>query len=249
MSQFGTQPGKRGFNDLTKEYKKSPTVENYVRLRREHPKGEVEISTTGGVEFFSAQEKDLRSQGLDPNLVIRLFDADLEAQAEISLLLLQKIIERDNLHKSGETHIVSRKKVVSDTLINYLIGCALDGMCWTDNLDITRELIVLIKQQLGTLTSQYEIGQKQLNRRSEATWIAAQLLNQGKTPTYRNIGRILEVQASTVMRWFPDGDFVAEAEKTAGFIRKFFPDLLGLAGELKARRRPKEEAEHVGERQ
>src|SRR5580692_9444435 len=112
MSQFGTEPGKSGFNDLTKEYKKSPTIENYVRLRREYPEGEVEVSTTGGVGFLSAQEKDLRSQGLDPDVVIRLFDADLGAQAEISLLLLQKIIERDNLHKSGETHIVSRKKVV-----------------------------------------------------------------------------------------------------------------------------------------
>jgi hypothetical protein len=202
MSQFGTEPGKRGFNDLTREYKESPTIENYVRLRREHPRGEVEISTTGGIEFLSAQEEDLRAQGLDPNVIIRLFDADLEAQAEISLLLLQKLIERDNLHKSGETHIVSRKKVVSDTIINYLIGCALDGMSWADNLEITRELIVLIKQQLGTLTSQYEIEQERLNRRSQAKWIAAQLLNQGKTPTYRNIGRVLGVQASTVMRCF-----------------------------------------------
>jgi hypothetical protein len=249
MSQFGTEPGTSGFNDLTKEYKKSPTIENYVRLRREYPEGEVEVSTTGGVEFLSAQEKDLRSQGLDPDVVIRLFDADLGAQAEISLLLLQKIIERDNLHKSGETHIVSRKKVVSDTLSNYLIGCALDGMSWTDNLEVTRELIVLIKQQLGTLTSQYEIDQERLNRRSQATWIAAQLLNQGKPPTYRNIGRVLGVQASTVMRWFPDGDFIAEAEKLASFIKEFLPDLLRLAGEPKTRRPRKEEADHVGKPQ
>jgi hypothetical protein len=51
MSQFGTEPGKLGFNDLTKEYKKSPTIENYVRLRREYPEGEVEVSTTGGLDF------------------------------------------------------------------------------------------------------------------------------------------------------------------------------------------------------
>jgi hypothetical protein len=246
MSQFGTEPGKSGFNDLTKEYKKSPTIENYVRLRREYPEGEVEVSTTGGVEFLSAREDDLRSQGLDPDVVIRLFDADLGAQAEISLLLLQKVIERDNLHKLGETHIVSRKKVVSDTLINYLIGCGLDGMSWTDNLEITRELIVLIKRQLGTLTSQYEIQQERLNRRSQATWIAAQLLNQGKTPTYRNIGRVLGVQASTVMRWFPDGDFVAEADKFARLIKELLPDLQRLAGDLKTRRARKE-VEHVDE--
>jgi hypothetical protein len=65
-----------------------------------------------------------------------------------------------------------------------MIGCALDGMSWSDNLEIIRELIVLIKQQLRTLNSQYEIEQERLNRRSQAKWIAAQLLNQGKTPTY-----------------------------------------------------------------
>ena len=108
-------------------------------------------------------------------------------------------------------------------------------------------MIVLIKQQLGTLTSQYEIEQGRLYRRSEARWIAAQLLNQGKTPTYRRIGRVLGVQVSTVMRWFPDGDFSAEAEKFAGFIRKFFPDLQRVTSELKARQTPKEEAEHVNE--
>jgi hypothetical protein len=70
MSQFGTEPGKSGFNDLTKEYKKSPTIENYVRLRREHPEGEVEVSTTGGVEFLFAQEKELSSYGLDSKVVV-----------------------------------------------------------------------------------------------------------------------------------------------------------------------------------
>ena len=173
MSQFGTEPGTRGFNDLAKTCKKSPTIENYVRLRREHSKGEVEISTTGGIEFLAAQEKDLGFHGLDPDDVIRLFDADLTAQAEISLSL-------------------SRKKVISDTLIIYLIGCALDAMSWTDNLEITRELIVLIKQQLGALTSQYEIEQERHNRRSQATWIAAELLNQGKSKHVESSAVFLE---------------------------------------------------------
>ena len=61
-------------------------------------------SIAGGLEFLSAQEKDLRTQDLDPDVVIRLFDANLEAQAEISLVLLQKIID-DSLHKAGEAHI------------------------------------------------------------------------------------------------------------------------------------------------
>ena len=51
------------------------------------------------------------------------------------------------------------------------------------------------------------------------------------------------------MRWFPDGDFIAEAEKLASFIKEFLPDLLRLAGEPKTRQPRKEEADHVGEPQ
>jgi hypothetical protein len=136
----------------------------------------------------------------------------------MSLLLLERVIERDNIQRSGETHVVSRKKAISDTLVNYLIGTALDWMSWNDELEISRELIVLIKHQLGTLSSQYEIEQVREERRSQALTVAMQILAKGQTPTYRKVGSALGVQASTIMRWFPDRDFIAEVKAFAGMV-------------------------------
>jgi len=217
MSDFGREPV--GFNAISKEYKASHTVENYVRLRRQRPKEEIEISTTGGIEFVFNFENDLREHGFDPGLICGLLDADPEVQAEISLQLLEMLLERAKLEKSGATHVVSRGKSISDSLVNYLIGCGLDALSWNDDLRITRELIVLIQHQLGVLNSKYEDELETRTKKSNATWVAAQLLAAGKTPTYRNIARAFGVQASTVMRWFPDGDLRTEAERLVPLVK------------------------------
>lgn len=220
MSDFGSDPDGSGFNAISKEYKASPTIENYVRLRRQYPEGEVEIAMSGGIEFLYSQEEELRSHGLDPETVEGFLYADMKAQAELSLCLLEKLIERKKIQKSGETHIVSRKKAISDTLVNYLIASALDGLSWSDNLKISRELIVLIKYQLGSPTSQYEIEEEKREQRREAEWIAMNILAEGRTPTYREIGRALGVQASTVMRWFPKGNFIADMKSFKGSVKE-----------------------------
>lgn len=157
-------------------------------------------------------------------------------QAEVSLRLLEMILERDKLQKSGSTHVVSRGKSISDSLVNYLIALALDALSWNDELEITRELIVLIKHQLGTLNSQYEAELETRTKKTNATWVAAQLLAAGKTPTYRTIARAFGVQASTVMRWFPEGDFIAEAENLVPLVKDLLPKARKSAQDRKVAR-------------
>lgn len=229
MADFGTEAGKPGFNEITKQYKASPTIENYVRLRRQYPEGEIEIATTGGIEFLFSQEKQLISYGISPRTVARVLDADLDAQADLSLKLLEQVIERKEKEKSGETHIVSRKHAISDTFVNYLITEALDALSWNDELEISRELIVLIKHQLGSISSQYEAEVERRTKTSQARLIAAQIVARGETPTYRKIGRIMSIQASTVMRWFPDGTFISEAKELAEALKHF-----GFMGKLES---------------
>jgi len=219
MSNFGSEKEGSGFNRISKEYKAAPTIENYVRLRRQQPNEEIEIATSGGIEFLFSFEEELRSQGFDPLLICGLLDADATEHSEVSLRLLEMLIERKRLEQSGTTHIVSRQKAISDTLVNYLIGCALDSLSWNDELMISRDLIVLIKHQLGALTSQYEVELEKRTKRSNAKWIAAQILAAGRRPTYRNIGHALGVQASTVMRWFPKGDFITEAKRLVPLVK------------------------------
>lgn len=220
MSGFGSDPRKSGFNEITKEYKASPTIENYVRLRRQNPDEELEIATTGGIEFLFHAEQELLSHGISPGTVAGVLDADLDAQSKLSLKLLALLIERRERQKSGATHTVSRKEAISDTLVNYLIGASLDALSWNDELEISRELIVLIKHQLGSLSSAYEFELDKREKVTQAKWIAAQFIAKGEIPTYRQIGRVLGVQASTVMRWFPDGTFISEAKALAKMIEE-----------------------------
>ena len=112
------------------------------------------------LNFCFPKQKKLRSHGLDPNLIEGFIIGEIESQPEVSLLLLELLIDRDRIQKSGATHVVSRKKAISDRLVNYLIVSALDGMSWTDQMLISRELIVLIKHQLGSPTSEYEIDEE-----------------------------------------------------------------------------------------
>ncbi len=219
-SDFGGEPGEPGFNKITKQYKADPTIENYVRLRRQFPDAEIEIATTGGIEFLFSQEKELLSYGINPRIVAGVLDADLNAQADLSLKLLELLIERKEKEKSGATHVVSRKQAISDTFVNYLIAESLDALSWNDEPEISRELIVLIKHQLGSISSQYDVEEAKRAKKFKAQLIAAQIAAKGETPTYRKIGRIMGVQASTVMRWFPDGVPISQAKALAESIKE-----------------------------
>jgi hypothetical protein len=204
MSGFGCEDGEAGYNKASKEFKESPTIETYVRLRRERPNVEIEVATTGGLEFVLFHEEQLRDYGIDPDLVSGVLDAAPEAQTELALRLMESIIQRNEKEDTGATHLISRREAISEALVNYLIGVALDGLSWNDDLLISRELIVLIKHQLGVSTSRYIEEQKIINRKFEARWMAGLLIRKGKLPSYRNIARSLGLQASTVKRWFSD---------------------------------------------
>jgi hypothetical protein len=136
MSSFGCGPGKPDFNDISKEYKASPTIKNYVRLRRQHPDGELEIATTGGIDFLFHAEQELLSYRISQRTITGILDADVVSQAKLSLQLLELLIERQEKYKYGATHAVSRKEAISDTLVNYLIACSLDALSWNDEMEI-----------------------------------------------------------------------------------------------------------------
>jgi len=215
-----------GFNEITKEYQASPTIENYVRLRRKYPLVPLEIATSGGLEFFFLHEDELRLHGIDPYLVVGAMDADLAAQAELSLVLLELIIERQKKEKEGETHIVRCGNAISDALINYLIGTCLDALDWNHEMEISRELIVLLKHQIGVVGSDYDSQLKKREQRQRAIWIAAQIVARGGVPSYRKIGRIMDVEASTVKRWFPNGEMISEAKALLDQVADLNPSLL-----------------------
>ena len=157
----------QGFSELSKAFKRDPTIENYVRLRRENPDEVIEIAVSSGLEWLFSNEELLKSNGIPPLLVGGILDADHACISELSLLLLEKIIEKKGLSARGETHLVGRGNAISESLIDHLICMMLDSLEWTDDLRLDRDLIVLIRERLGGVSSKWEKEQDLHERRRE----------------------------------------------------------------------------------
>ncbi|MGH8475630.1 MAG: hypothetical protein ACRER2_07650 [Methylococcales bacterium] len=209
-----------GFNELSKAFKSNPTIENYVRLRRQNPGEVIEVAVSSGLEWLFSNEDTLNAVGIPPVLVGDILEADQAAVSELSLLLLEKIIERKRLEQEGQTHLASRGMAISDSLINFLICMILDSLDWNDHMVLPRDLIILLRERLGGENSIWEKEHEVKECRQKATWIAFQIAAEGKTPSYRSVGKILGVNATTVMRWFPDSTMIEAAKSIVPLVKK-----------------------------
>lgn len=209
--QYGSDE-KGGFSALSKAYKKDPSIENYVKLRRESPDGEIEVAVIGGMQRLFYMEGELRKFGIDPSLVAGAMDADQSSISELSLQLMEKMIEARGLAKAGETHLVRRGLAIPDKLIDWIITCSLDALSWADDLEIPRDLIVLIRERLSGSNPEYEQASWVHEQKMTAAMIGGRLKAGGITPTLKILSGILGVAPSTVKRWFEDGEFERETE-------------------------------------
>jgi hypothetical protein len=90
--------------------------------------------------------------------------------------------------------------------VNFLINMMLDSLDWNDHLCIPRDLIVLIRHQTGGGSTDWDQSEKLRECKSNALIAAFKVAVRGKTPSIRAIANDLGVSASTVMRWFPQGE-------------------------------------------
>ena len=202
-----------GFSDLSKAYKADPTIEHYVRLRRENPGKLIEVQTGWQMDWLLSNSELLESYGIDPQDMAGCLDANLTDVSRVSLRLLECLIERRAMLAEGRTHLQSRGEAIGDSLVNYLISMMLDAMDWSDRLEIPRDLIVLIKHQLGADVSAEAKAQEVRELRQTAIWGAAELRIQGKLGSIRQVAGFMGVSPSTVARWFSDSSFDEEVEK------------------------------------
>ncbi len=212
MAKRGFSSSEDGFNELSKAYKKTPSIENYVKLRRGNPTAEIEIAVLGGMEPLFYMEQELRRYGIDPGLIAGTMDADPAAISEISLQLMEKIIEARQLAKAGETHLIRRGRVIPDKLIDWIINCSLDALSWNNDLQIPRDLIVLIRERLGGSNPEYKQASEAYEHKINAAMIAGQLKARGITTTFKMLGDHFGVAPSTVKRWFGPGEFKRETD-------------------------------------
>lgn len=211
MREYDTDPDS-GFNAVTKLYKTNPTLENYVKLRRENPDAEIEVAIHGGLDQLFYMVNELEKFGIDPSEMASVFDADPSYISQIALQLMEKLLEVKSMRDAGQTHLIRRGLAVPDKLIDWFIKCALDSLSWNNELEIPRDLIVLIRERLGGAVSDYLTAARVDHMKSNAVSISAQLKAKGIKPTYRMVGNALGVSASTVMRWFEPGEFERETD-------------------------------------
>lgn len=190
---------------LTRAFKDNPTIENYVLLRRKNPEKIIKIAISSGKEWLAANIEMLENIGIPPLIVLEMLETKKAAVSELSLLLMEKLIERDRKEKSGEAHLVSRGVAISDSLVNYLISMMLDVCEWKGDLEIPRDLIVLIRHQIGgELSSDQEKRLKTKLLKDQAALYGGQMIGLERKPSVRAVARSLEVNPSTISRLFPN---------------------------------------------
>jgi hypothetical protein len=206
------------FNEITLRYKQNPTMENYLALRRDHPDEEIEVSASGGLDILFRIEPELQKYGFDPADIAAVLDANPEAVSKVALQCMEKLIEAKELAANGETHLVGRGLAVPPALIDWIIIVALDGMSWTDELEIPRDLIVLIQNRLGGIQGKYYRYNETRERKQAALFIAGQMLARGEKAGVRRIARVLGLEASSVSRMFAEGEFEQQSQEYASWF-------------------------------
>jgi hypothetical protein len=169
--------------DLSRAYKNAPTIENYLRLRREHSDVEIEVAIIGGIDPLFHMEDELKRHGIPAPVVGGTMDADPAAISELCLILLEKIAEREKRKKEGETQLVARGLVIPDQLVDWLIAVMLDAQSWTGSLELSRDLIVLVRHRLTGEQPSYQKSFEANEMRTNAIAIAAQMIRKGETPS------------------------------------------------------------------
>ena len=79
---------------LSRAFKRQPTLENYITLRRNHPKIPIEVAIHGGIDPLFYMERELARYGINSNDMASVFDANQDAISKISLHLMEQIAAR-----------------------------------------------------------------------------------------------------------------------------------------------------------
>ena len=115
---------------LREAWQRSPTLKNYVTLRRNNPGVRI-LPTFPDIELVYREvhkiEEDLIDCDISSDVLIEAMLGNCSAISEISITLMELLIERDVMQKSKKSHLVSRGEAISDVLVNRLIAMMLEG--------------------------------------------------------------------------------------------------------------------------
>src|SRR5262249_5432476 len=135
-------------------------------------------------------------------IALAAVDGECAAISEVSLRLMELLLERERVQKSRKPHAVSRGEVISDVFVNTLIADMLAGLVWV-NFHINPDLAMLITYQLSSGAARLKKKRTKSLDIFDVMDVACDLQRKGIEPSYRAVGKVMGVAASTVMRSFP----------------------------------------------
>lgn len=199
---------------VSKEFKTNPTIKKYLELREEFPEVEIEIAIHGGIDWLIDFSHELEQIEIDRDDFVSCLDADPNSISKYSLHLLKMLSNKQQTEQEGATHLVSRGLAVSDSFVNHLIVVMLDALSWNDELHVPRELIVLIRHQLGAgPDSSWYRKSKSKDLRRASIHVALALKEMGEEVSLRAVAKLLDVNVSTISRMFPEGTLQEETDR------------------------------------
>jgi hypothetical protein len=98
------------FIGVAMEYRKEPSIENYLRVKQQFPEVEIQVARFGGLDPLFILERKFLEQGIDPALVAGAMDAVEPSIDALSLRLLQLLVQREKLPNGGPKTLRSAER-------------------------------------------------------------------------------------------------------------------------------------------
>jgi hypothetical protein len=225
------------FKQLVVEYRRMHSIELYVELRRQFPEVEIQVGRLGGLDPLFSLENEFKKAGIDPILIASAMDADEPSVDALCLRLLDLLVDKSRLPKSGVGYIQKRRAAISDTIVNYLIAVILEGLDWHDvAFRVPASLVVLIRHQITGPNPDLHTTFQSRERRRIAAMMVGQKLALNERPSVRTLARLAGVPISTAGRWLADNEFAEWMAEGRRLADGDFPGTLrskGRPGSLK----------------
>jgi hypothetical protein len=206
------------FARLIVEYRRQPSIENYVRVRRQFPEVDIQVSQLGGIEALATLKDEFKRVGINTHLALAFLGADEDTTDALCLHLLELLIARAKLPKDCPGHIEKRRNAINDSTVNYLIAQMLEGFDGQKTSRVPTSLVVLIRYQLCGFRP--DLDEKALSKvkRYTAGRMVGHQLKPAETLSINKVVKLIGAPRSTAARLIADRDFKRGLEHGLKFV-------------------------------
>ncbi len=196
------------FIDAVVAYRRDASIQNYLFIRQKFPEVEIQVPRFGGIDPLFALEADFRNQGINPNLIAGALDGDEPSVDALCLRLLELLLEREKLPKTGQGSIDRRRKAISDAFVNYLITTTLEAYDWNEDVyRVPASLVVLIRNQLCGSTPDLHAEFRLREHKQNVAIAVAQQLKRDERLSINKLKQLAGIPRTTAARWLNDPYF------------------------------------------